>query len=197
MESRARGTQSLCRSNRCTAFCERILSHRPDNRSWKTVWWVVHLGSIGRPTPLWQPDSAFEGRAAARSQGKRSQPQSGRPVFLLDTSRYLSSGSDIVANLILIHQAQVHNMIAQLNIETKAAIFDERALNAQLNPDAPKRWDSTTRRIQSNARSLVQAIFFSEEAKISEPFMVPITSRVHLPNKVHSTQTGARSVSSN
>lgn len=86
-----------------------------------------------------------------------------------DLSRYLSNGSDIVANMLLVHQTHVHNLIAQLNIETRTALYDEKALNDQLNPGDPKRWDSTTRRIQSNAKALVRAIFFSEEADLIDP----------------------------
>ncbi len=83
-----------------------------------------------------------------------------------DPSHYLSPTSDVVAHLVLTHQAQVHNLLAKLSIETQTALYDESELNRELKEDPTKRWESTQRRIRSHAQDLVEAMLFGDEAEL-------------------------------
>lgn len=82
-----------------------------------------------------------------------------------DSSPYLSPHSDLVAHLVLTHQAHVHNLIAKASIETQSALYEEKELNRELGEEGRK-WESTRRRIRSHASDLVKAIFFCEEAEL-------------------------------
>lgn len=85
---------------------------------------------------------------------------------MFDTSIYPTPKADIVAQMVLIHQAHVHNMITKLSLETQFALYEERELNRELKEPLDKRWDSTQRRIRNQAADLVRSLLFSEEAQI-------------------------------
>jgi hypothetical protein len=84
-------------------------------------------------------------------------------------ANYLSPHSDVVALMTLEHQVECHNRIARASILTRQALHHEATLNRELNEPAGKRWDSTTRRIESAGEPLVQYLLYSGEAKLTEP----------------------------
>jgi hypothetical protein len=84
-----------------------------------------------------------------------------------DTSPYLTPHSDIVALMVLAHQAHLHNLITRANHQTRMALRDEAAMNKALGRAAGERLDSTTSRIKSVAEPLVSYLLFAEEAPLS------------------------------
>lgn len=86
-----------------------------------------------------------------------------------DTSKYLTPHSDIVALMVLEHQAQGHNLIARANFLTRMALHHETQLNKELNKPEGHRWESTTSRLKDAAEPLVKYLLFHEEARLTEP----------------------------
>ena len=89
----------------------------------------------------------------------------------LQTSAYLTPHSDLVALMVLEHQAETHNLITRANFTTREALHAESRLNQDLNEPAGHRWQSTTTRIQSAGNELVKFLLFSGEA--------PVTAKLH------------------
>ncbi len=86
-----------------------------------------------------------------------------------DVSKYLSPHSDIVALMVLEHQALTQNRLTKANFATRQALAHEKMLNEMLENPPNKRLDSTTRRIQNAGDELVEALLFVDEAKLKEP----------------------------
>ena len=86
-----------------------------------------------------------------------------------DTSRYLSSHSDLVALMLLEHQTFTHNLITSTLYETRRALHDAgKVADDAVSMD--KLEAVTQLRIKRSADVLVQALLFVDEA--------PLTSRV-------------------
>ncbi len=86
----------------------------------------------------------------------------------LDTSAYLSPHSDLVALLVLEHQAETHNLIARAGIQTRLAEHSQAQLNKELGRSVDSYSETTARRIKSVADPLVQYLLFSGEARLTE-----------------------------
>jgi len=83
--------------------------------------------------------------------------------------RYLSPHSDIVALMVLEHQALLHNRLTKASYATRQALHYEAALNKALGEPPDNRLDSTTRRIQSAGDDLVEAMLMVDEAELTAP----------------------------
>jgi hypothetical protein len=86
----------------------------------------------------------------------------------IDTSPYLRPTSDIVALMVLEHQAHVHNMLNRANVLTRTALYDAREMNKALGRPEDHRSESTTSRIKNAVEPLVKAMLFSEEAALTD-----------------------------
>ena len=75
----------------------------------------------------------------------------------IDTSRYLSPGSDIVALLVLTHQMKMQNLITRANYETRFALSQESS-PAMIN-----------QRIARVAEPLLQYLLFRNETHLAGP----------------------------
>jgi hypothetical protein len=84
------------------------------------------------------------------------------------TSMYLTPHSDIVALMVLEHQAQTHNLITRANFLTRLALHDEAQLKKALGETSTKHSDSAIRRIQNAGEPLVKCLLFSEEAALTD-----------------------------
>jgi hypothetical protein len=84
------------------------------------------------------------------------------------TDRYLSPHSDIVALMVLEHQAEMHNLLVRANFQTRMALHDEAELNKALGRPADYRSESTTSRIKSAGEPLVKYLLFSGETKLTD-----------------------------
>lgn len=87
----------------------------------------------------------------------------------LELTPYLSAHSDIVALMVLEHQAMAHNLIIQANFSTRQALHYEALLNRELQEPATVRRASTLSRIRSVADPLVKYLLFSGEAQLQSP----------------------------
>lgn len=81
---------------------------------------------------------------------------------------YLTPHSDIVALMVLEHQAMAHNLIARANFTARQASHYQDALNRDLKMPADHEWDSTKTRIKSAGEPLVKCLLFSGEAPLKE-----------------------------
>jgi hypothetical protein len=84
-----------------------------------------------------------------------------------DTSGYLTPHSDIVALMVLEHQADAHNLITQANFATRQALHYEQTLNRELGKPADEHWDSTKSRIKSACEPLVEYLLFCDETPLT------------------------------
>ncbi len=84
------------------------------------------------------------------------------------TERYLSPHSDIVALMVLEHQAEMHNLITRANFQGRTALYEEAELNKALGRPAGYRSESTTSRLKSAAEPLVKYLLFSGETKLTD-----------------------------
>ncbi|MFN0018576.1 MAG: hypothetical protein ACKVP0_09975 [Pirellulaceae bacterium] len=84
-----------------------------------------------------------------------------------DTEKYLSPHSDVVALMVLEHQAEAQNYITQANFGTRQALHYEQSLNRELGKPADEHWDSTKSRIKSVCEPLLEYLLFSEETTLT------------------------------
>lgn len=84
-----------------------------------------------------------------------------------DADDYLSPHSDIVALMVLEHQADGQNLIARANFLTRQAVHYQEALNRELREPEGHIWESTKSRIKSAGEPLVEHLFFSGEAELT------------------------------
>jgi hypothetical protein len=83
-----------------------------------------------------------------------------------DTSQFLIPDSDIVAHLVLAHQTQMHNLITQVNYQTRIAFY-----KAGLSVDAKVESlpDAARQQFQKLAEQLVRYLLFTDEAHLDAP----------------------------
>ena len=86
-----------------------------------------------------------------------------------DTGAYLSPHSDIVALMVLEHQAEMHNRITAANYQTKLAHRDADVINELDNAPKGRLTESTARRVDGAADQLVKYLLFSEEVRLTDP----------------------------
>lgn len=86
---------------------------------------------------------------------------------LCDLSPYLTPHSDIVALLVLEHQAEMHNLIGRATLETRLAIHYEEELGKAMGQPGYHS-DSTASRIKSVGDALVKYLLFCGEAKLTD-----------------------------
>ena len=84
-----------------------------------------------------------------------------------DTSAYLSPHSDIVALMVLEHQAEAHNQLARAGIQTRLALHEQDSLNRELGRSLDFQSETTYRRIKNVGDALVRYLLFSNEAKLT------------------------------
>lgn len=98
------------------------------------------------------------------TQGQNVTSLAGR----IDTAPYLTPHSDLVALMVLEHQALVHNRITNANYTTKQALAYDTMMNKVLEKPEGNRLESTTRRINNAGEKLLDAILLVGEAPLTE-----------------------------
>jgi hypothetical protein len=98
-----------------------------------------------------------------------------------NTTRYLSSHSDIVAMLVQDHQVHMHNLLAAANYETRYALYDQQIIDNALDSNSSRLRQSTRRRIASAGEKFLRYMLFAEE--------------VPLPDEVRGTTTFSKTFS--
>lgn len=109
-----------------------------------------------------------------RSQGPEGiDVESGANVTDLQehfrTSPYLTQHSDIVALMVLGHQAFVHNRIAAANFSGRTTERDALVMNRALERPPEHESESTKRRYASAAEKVVEALLMVDEHRLSAP----------------------------
>ena len=88
---------------------------------------------------------------------------------LVNVEPYLSPHSEIVALMVLEHQARMQNLIARVSYETRMALSQQEGMNKALGRP-PHEWsDSTRRRIYGASEVLLQYMLFADEAPLKAP----------------------------
>lgn len=128
--------------------------------------WYVS-GKHGKQSHMgnWVVENAKNPEAEGNAAGQNVTDLKSR----FEAEGYLTPHSDIVALLVFEHQTECHNRIARAMIGTRTAQHYEASLNRELGEPAGKRWESATRRIESEAEKLAQYLLFSGEAKLEGP----------------------------
>ena len=91
-----------------------------------------------------------------------------RLVDQIETGRYLTPHSDIVALIALTHQTRMHNLITRANYETLRAIQDEDKANKGLAQPIEQYSRITAERIRAAVEPLVRGMFFVNEAPLTD-----------------------------
>jgi hypothetical protein len=84
-----------------------------------------------------------------------------------DPSFYPSGNSDIVAQLVLAHQTQMHNMITLTNYRTRLSLYAETAKNKSAGLPADTISDAEKEKYQKPAEDLLRYLLFTNEAPIT------------------------------
>ena len=87
----------------------------------------------------------------------------------VDTERYLTAHSDIVALAVLAHQVDVHNLITEANFATRAAQYRQAAVDEILKRDPNTPSESTLHVVKSAGDKLIESLLFANEAKLTGP----------------------------
>ncbi len=83
-----------------------------------------------------------------------------------DTSSYLTGHSDIVALMILEHQAKAHNLLTSAGFLGRVAMHDNGVMNKMLDRPDGFLSDSTKSRIRSATEPLVRYLLFCDETRL-------------------------------
>jgi hypothetical protein len=84
------------------------------------------------------------------------------------TSAYLTGHSDIVALMVMEHQAEMHNLIGRAALLTRCALYEQVSLNKELGRPADERWDSVTSRIKNAGDYVVKYLLMSGEVELTD-----------------------------
>ena len=84
------------------------------------------------------------------------------------TAPYLTPHSDIVALMVLEHQAEMHNLITRANFQTQLALYEEAEINKELGRPADYRSETTLSRLRSAGEPLVKYLLFSGETALTD-----------------------------
>jgi hypothetical protein len=86
-----------------------------------------------------------------------------------DISSYLTPHSDIVAQLVLAHQTQAHNLITLTNYQTRLALYAEAQKNNGAAVALDKISDTARKQFEKPAEELVRYLLFADETPLTDP----------------------------
>ncbi len=109
---------------------------------------------------------------------------------VVSASNYLGPHSDIVALMVLEHQARVHNLITRASFETRTAIFQDQAISKALARSPDYRSESTLRRITKASQELLEALLFVDELPIESEIDGPSAFSEKFSQRAPKTKSG-------
>jgi hypothetical protein len=124
-------------------------------------WYVT--GTSGRQTHL---GNKLFGKSSEPDPADGINVSDLKPLFTV--ANYLTPHSDLVALMVLDHQAEGHNRLARANLLTRLALAEQAELNKLLGRPPDERSDSITRRIHGACEPLVQYLLFCGECPLEE-----------------------------
>lgn len=86
---------------------------------------------------------------------------------LLDLEPYLQTTSDIVALMVLEHQARLHNLLTLASFEARSALHYNGIMNAALDRPEDHLSESTERRIAAVSEKLLRGLLFADEFRLT------------------------------
>jgi hypothetical protein len=86
----------------------------------------------------------------------------------IKTSSYLTGHSDIVALMVVEHQAEMQNLIGRASLLTRCALHEQMMLNKELNKPPDEAWDSVTSRINHAGEAVVRYMLMSSETALQD-----------------------------
>jgi hypothetical protein len=86
-----------------------------------------------------------------------------------NVSPYLTPHSDIVAQLVLGHQTQMHNLITLTNYQTRLALYSEAGKSKAAGLALNRISDAARKQYEGPAEELVRYMLFTDEAPLSDP----------------------------
>jgi hypothetical protein len=108
-----------------------------------------------------------------REHPERLEAASGANILELSarfpTSEYLTPHSDLVAQLVLAHQTQMHNLITLTNFQTRLALHAESGRGSKPGLDLDRLSEAARNQIEAPAEELVRYLLFADEAALEEP----------------------------
>jgi hypothetical protein len=90
----------------------------------------------------------------------------------IDSPRYLSASSDVVALLVFEHQSRMHNLLTQANYETRLALANDAARAAEqtgATGQLTRLSDESRARIEQAGERLLEYMLFRHEAPLDGP----------------------------
>jgi hypothetical protein len=84
----------------------------------------------------------------------------------VNTEKYLTVHSDIVALMVLGHQTRMHNVITEANFDTQYALRDQMVMDGVLDRDSLVLSASSERRIANAGEKLIRALLFADEVPL-------------------------------
>jgi len=87
----------------------------------------------------------------------------------VDTSKYLVPHSDIVAMMLLEHQAHLHNLMTQASFETRQALHRQAISDELFGRDPAVLSESSMRIIKNHGDRLVEYMIFADEVELDGP----------------------------
>ena len=85
------------------------------------------------------------------------------------TDAYLTPHSDLVAQLVLAHQTQMHNLITLTNFQTRLALHAESGKGSKPLASGGGLSEAARKQIEGPAEELVRYLLFADEAPLDEP----------------------------
>ena len=111
--------------------------------------------------------------AYERINGEIIMPKGGQNVTDLTKQvrlhAYPSKHSDVVALMVLEHQAMAHNLVTQVSYQTRMAMHQQADINKLLGNPQDQMRESTKRRIDNVVEKLVAYLLFAEETPMPGP----------------------------
>ncbi|MGY8770610.1 MAG: hypothetical protein ACKVH8_19525 [Pirellulales bacterium] len=84
----------------------------------------------------------------------------------IDTTKYLSNHSDIVALMVLEHQTSMRNIFTSASFQTRKVIYEEEQLKLETNNTDTARLPLTQLRYNNAAEEVVKHLLFCEEIEL-------------------------------
>ena len=88
---------------------------------------------------------------------------------VIDTQRFLSAHSDVVAHLVLAHQTQMHNVVTELNYRFRLGLYAEQQRTGKQNLTLEQISPATRQQYQSVAEEALRYLLFQGEVKLPAP----------------------------
>jgi hypothetical protein len=86
-----------------------------------------------------------------------------------ESENCLTPHSDLIALMVMEHQAQMHNLIARATTQIRVALWQEQDINKSLDRPSGYRSETTTRQIQSAGDAVLRYMLFCDEAPLTDP----------------------------